>query len=327
MLIEITEDVKDVLRLGFELVKSQSENVPNYEDPVLTYERGKIKRAKLIETCILFVDIRNSTAISRSNPTDLLAKLYTAFVKSILNIAEYHNGAIRNIIGDRVMIVFPQKDCFKNAIDCAVSINTVSSYIINKQFEKIDFKCGIGIDYGEVKVIKAGIPKKEPERTNYKNLIWIGNTANIASKLTDIANKEIATKYFEVHYQNKFSLLSSFMASSTSKFSNLYRPKYSPSGFAKVSGDEFVKKFTVDETGNQLYEGCKIEKLKSLENKVTTFAILMSQEVYEGILRSHPENTYITNGLIKKQEGVKLKDYNRDIFGGNIKWSIIDELK
>ena len=135
--------------MGFELTKTQSDYVPNHEDPGLTFEAGQTKKAKSIETCVLYADIRNSTMLSKTEPPEQMARLYTAFTKSIMTIAEYHGGVIRNIIGDRVMVLFPQKNCFQNAVDTAISINTVSNKIIDKHFSKIPFKCGIGIDYGE----------------------------------------------------------------------------------------------------------------------------------------------------------------------------------
>src|SRR5580704_8211466 len=199
-LSSINNDIKDIIKMDFELTKTQSDYVPSHEDPGLTFEPGRTKKAKTIETCVLYADIRNSTMLSKTNPRKEMAKLYTAFVKSVLTIAEHHGGVIRNIVGDRVMVVFPQKNCFKNAVDTAISISTISSYIIAKHFQSMNFKCGIGIDFGEKLVVKAGIPKQDRERASYKNLIWISDSANIASKLTDVANKEIIKTMFKVIY-------------------------------------------------------------------------------------------------------------------------------
>lgn len=197
---EIDGVVVDVLQKEFEVTKSQGHLVPGYEDPALSFERGAKKKAKTISTCVLYADIRNSTTLSHQFSAEKMARLYTAFTKSLLLIAEHHGGVVRNIIGDRVMMVFPQKDCFKNAIEAAASINTVAHKVISKRFPELNFSCGIGIDYGEMLIVKAGIPKQEPERTNYKNLIWIGKPANIASKLTDVANKTVKKVSYKVSY-------------------------------------------------------------------------------------------------------------------------------
>jgi class 3 adenylate cyclase len=64
-----------------------------------------------------------------------------------------------------------------------------------------DFKVGIGIDYGEMLVLKAGIPKRHEEQSEYKNLVWVGDAANVASKLTDYAAKEYSAPIYRVTYE------------------------------------------------------------------------------------------------------------------------------
>ena len=186
-LSEIELDIKDVKKLGFSYTSTKE--VPSREDAVLTFEKGKDKKGKEIETCVLFVDIRNSVQLNEKHSPDTMGKIYTAFTKSMLKIAKYHSGEVRNIIGDRVMIVFPTENCAENAVECAISINHISE-IMNKVFSDVDFRCGIGIDYGEMKVIKVGIIRQGDNNVENKNLVWIGKPANIASRLTDIAKKK-----------------------------------------------------------------------------------------------------------------------------------------
>src|SRR5690606_3839487 len=98
----------------------------------------------------------------------------------------------------RVMVVFPSENCYKNAVDCAITINHVCNEVLNKKFKEVDFKCGIGVDYGELKVIKVGTPKKGEEAFENRGLVWTGYPANLASRLTDIANKNLDETYYEV---------------------------------------------------------------------------------------------------------------------------------
>ena len=191
----ISDAIKDIISTNFTF-DTYCINVPHYDDSGLTFESGETKKGKMIKTCVLFVDIRNSVALNKKYNVEAMGQLYTSFVKSALWCANYHHGLVRNIIGDRVMIVFPPKNCFTNAIECAISINTISSKIIRRYCD--DFKCGIGIDYGEMYVHKTGIIKQGKEASSYKNLIWIGRPANIASRLTDIANKELSETIFRV---------------------------------------------------------------------------------------------------------------------------------
>src|SRR5580692_11009901 len=92
----IKGDITDIINMDFELTKTQGDYVPSHEDPGLTFEPGRTKKAKTIETCVLYADIRNSTMLSKTHSRKEMAKLYTAFVKSALTIAEYHGGVIRN---------------------------------------------------------------------------------------------------------------------------------------------------------------------------------------------------------------------------------------
>ena len=51
------------------------------------------------------------------------------------------------------------------------------------------FRCGIGIHHGMMNVIKVGLETHSDENNDYKNLVWIGEPANLASRLTDMAGK------------------------------------------------------------------------------------------------------------------------------------------
>jgi adenylate cyclase len=46
------------------------------------------KKVKTIETCVLFIDIRKSTAISLKNDAIKMTKLYSSFSRSMIKIAE-----------------------------------------------------------------------------------------------------------------------------------------------------------------------------------------------------------------------------------------------
>ncbi len=333
LLIDVNESVKDLVRMDFELVKTQSEYVPNHEDPGLTFEAGKAKRAKTIETCVLYADIRNSTMLSRTKPAKQMARLYTAFTKGVLTVAEYHGGVIRNIIGDRVMVVFPEKNCFQNAIDTAVSINTVASKIINKHFTDIDFKCGVGIDYGEKLVIKAGIPKQDRERANYKNLIWISNSANVASKLTDVANKEIVQKMFRVTYHplnwrkvsppqgtSAFGLLAGNPGNTTNE------PLYFPTIETKeITAEEFTDRFDMLDSGAYFFYGGKIIRFEKFDKKRTPSPILVTEKVFNEYKRINPDRNEIKKGWWTAQD-VPIKEYSGTVYGCDLTWTISDDL-
>ncbi len=122
-----------------------------------------------------------------------VAKLYSAFVRGMTRCAGVYGAEIRGIIGDRVMMLFDATNCFTNAIDTAVLINSVCQYVINEHFDHNEVKFGIGIDHGRMLGAKTGIRRHGSAQQSYRSLVWLGRPANAASKLTDQANKETDT--------------------------------------------------------------------------------------------------------------------------------------
>ncbi|MFW5871768.1 MAG: adenylate/guanylate cyclase domain-containing protein [bacterium] len=190
LLLDLDKEIGEINDSEFDIEIIKTDYVPDEKDNNLTYENfeKKIKKVKLLETCVLFVDMRKSTELNLKHRPETLTKLYSSFIRSMIKATDFFDGKVRNIIGDRVMVVFDSVDCFLNAIYTAILMNTLQS-LINYHFKDNTFSCGIGIDYGKMMVSKCGTIKKGKENSNYKSLIWLGEPANIASKLTDIAGK------------------------------------------------------------------------------------------------------------------------------------------
>lgn len=191
---ELNEEISAIHSSDFELEISESTMVPNHSDSQLTYSNfdSKIKKVKRVKTSILFIDIRKSTEISLKNSPETMAKLYSSFTRSMIRVAEFHGGKVRNIIGDRVMVVFDWAKCGEQSVNTAISMNEIITELINKKFTEARVSCGIGIDSGEVLVTKCGVIKRGVENAHYKNLTWSGKVANVASKLTDVAGKYVS---------------------------------------------------------------------------------------------------------------------------------------
>ncbi len=82
---EIAEDVTDILATKF--VYATTNDVPTDADAGLSYEAGVEKRGKELETCVLYVDIRGSVEMSKSKGDEIMGKIYTSFVKSVIKVA------------------------------------------------------------------------------------------------------------------------------------------------------------------------------------------------------------------------------------------------
>lgn len=319
---EIENDVIDVINTEFTYYIATE--VPQRNDTQLTFESGIQKKGKVIKTCVLYVDIRNSVDLTVKHQNITMGKVYTAFTKAVLKVARHHNGHIRNIIGDRVMIVFPVKDCFTNAVDCAISINHIAQYIINNQFKNVDFKCGIGIDYGDLRIIKVGIQRNGTENAENKGLVWAGYPANIASRLTDSANKVVKETYFEV-VRNPLNYSSIFGGLDFSPFSSPTAkslPTYSDRiETVEMTVEQFANSIGSLNVGALYMTG---GKLISFEKKVRTYnysPILMSEAVYNGFKSNNPTRTSVVNKYWKEQPH-QIKNYKGKLFGGDVNWDI-----
>lgn len=320
ILTEIEADIADIKIKNFQYTSTKV--VPSRHDTSLTFERGVDKTGKEIETCVLYADIRNSVELNQRHHTQTMGRLYTAFSKSMLKIAKYHNGYVRNIIGDRVMIVFPSDNCYTNAVNCAISIYHISHYIINKIFTDVDFKCGIGIDYGMLKVVKVGLHRNGSEGFDNKNLVWVGYPANISSRLTDVANKSVDNSKVKVsYYPTNFSRLFPRIGI----FGQSIRPEKPYSDIPKedlLTNEEFAKKLTFYDTLGISYSGGKLIRFDKIESKIDFPAILMTARVYNGFKTANPTRNCIAKNYWKKINNHGIKNVDVEVYGGTVNWKI-----
>ena len=320
ILNEIEADIRDIKVKNFQYTSTNE--VPSRHDTSLTFERGLDKIGKEIETCVLYVDIRNSVELNRIHHTQTMGRIYTAFSKAMLKIARHHNGFVRNIIGDRVMIVFPKDNCYTNAVDCAISIYHISHYLINKVFTNVDFKCGIGIDYGTLKVIKVGLPRRGAEGFDNKNLVWVGYPANIASRLTDVANKtvdnsKVKVKYYQTNYSYFFPIPNIYGQTIKSEKPYSDTPKEEI-----LSNEEFAKKLSFYDVSGISFSGGKLIRFDKIDIKIDFPPILMTSRVFSGFKTANPNRNSIKNNYWKVYKNHNIKNVDCDIYGGTINWVI-----
>jgi adenylate cyclase len=308
-LIDIDNQVENVLSSDFQIQIIDTEYVPTFNDSDITYDNldQKVKKCKRLESCVLYVDMRDSTQISADKRPATLAKIYSSFVKSMIASARYFGGHVRNIIGDRVMVVFDKDDCFKKAIDTAILMNSVNKHILNKRIKDIDFKCGIGIDYGKMLIAKAGAIRRGSETEFYRSLVWLGKPANVASKLTDVANKTIYSHTPHILQGNYYRNINEW----------LWTPR---------SYDAFIDDLEVTYSRSLRHKDLHFcTFIKSPSNTTSASPILMTQAVYEGLKKSHPDDKSIKEGWWTTQSA-SVKNYDGSIFGGDVIFTVVQEI-
>jgi len=323
ILAEIEQDITDVAKTNF--LYSDTGLVPNAEDPGLTYERGAEKKGKKLNSCVLYVDIRNSVAMTEKHHSLTMGKIYTAFTKAVLKVARHHEGHTRNIIGDRVMIVFPEKDCFKKAVDCAISINYIAQKIMRNKFPLVDFKCGIGIDYGELKIIKVGIQRNGTESGENKGLVWAGYPANIASRLTDNANKVSEVPVFDILWYplnpRAFPLFQGLESLLTKRYGySQNQPLYLPTAQnVTMTSEEFLNGITHQKNGELLMTGGKVISFSKTNKQFSFPPILMSEMIYNECKKVYKDRLDFKNNLWALQTH-NIKNVSSKVYGGDVLW-------
>lgn len=287
----VSDEIDKIFSTDFTYTPTNT--VPNVESNAdLTYSNGDEQKGLELTTCVLYVDIRNSVKINNEHYTHVKGRIYTSFVASVLRIAKYHHGYVRNIIGDRVMVVFEPKECFKNAVDCAVSINHVASKIIAAKIP--GFRVGIGIDYGTMKVYKVGIITTGVENAENKNLVWIGDPANFASRLTDVAGKSMAKKY------SIKRILKTFLG--VQKVHEEFNTEALIKSLKSYTSNNFNSIQSIDE----LYVG-------------TYNNILITEDVFEGLKKQQPNRNSIKKILWTEANG-DFRGVDKKVYQASLIW-------
>lgn len=305
---EIIDEVSTILSTDFSIDVTDTRGVPHSSDAAITFPNldQKSQRTKLIETTVLYVDMRRSTQLNLSHRRQTVAKLYSAFIRAMTRCAAVFNGEVRGIIGDRVMILFGNDGCYENAIDTAILINSVARYVINKHFSYNEVSFGIGIDYGPMLATKTGIRRRGAAQQSYRSLVWLGRPANVASKLTDNANKPAET---------------SDLVKIRVRYGSIYGPTYIDE-YPHI----FVQHFTHNPfSGLMVHSNPNFHSFTTYTEKVilreATPPILMTKRVYDGFRRARPDDPALKNWWIRPIE-ITIPEINDQTYGGDVIYSI-----
>jgi class 3 adenylate cyclase len=300
---DVDEEISTILDSRFSIEVTKTNSVPHSDDQAITFQNldERTQGAKLLETCVLYVDMRRSTQLSLKHRQTTVAKLYSSFVRSMTRCANEFSGEVRGIIGDRVMVVFEPNNSFVNAFNTAALINFVCQFVLNKHFTHGDVTCGIGIDYGRMLATKTGIRRHGSAQSSYRSLVWLGRPANIASKLTDNANKPAETyQATRVRVAYNFGWGPIWQTENPWDFASNLRMR--TSGGADHTNPAFQTCFPINETA---------------ELRPATPPILITRAVYAGIKAANPE---LANWF--KRVSVQIPGFNDDVFGADVIFTI-----
>lgn len=302
--IDVTDEVASILASDFVIDVTQARTVPHSSDAAITFPNvdEKTQGAKLIETTVLYVDMRRSTQLNFQHRKSTVAKLYSAFVRAMTRCATRFNGEVRGIIGDRVMILFQPDNCFTNAVDTAELMSSVCKYVINKNFRHNEVTFGIGIDHGNMLATKTGIRRHGALQQSYRSLVWLGRPANVASKLTDNANKP--EEVVDITRVNVAYLSGTGLR------------------YEEEASYDFVRRFTRNPvSGLMVHDNPLFHSFYPVTRQVvikeSTPAILMTEAVFDGFRSARPDAVELKNDWITPVD-ISIPDYKGPIYGANV---------
>lgn len=154
--------------------------VPDASDLKLTNDAVRFETAT-----ILYADLDESTNLVEKKKWQFAGEVYKTFLYAASRIIRCHGGKIVSYDGDRVMGIFISKRQRNDAVSCALEINYAVKNLVQTEMEKnwkADFKIRhvIGIDTSEIRAARTGV-------RGDNDLVWIGNAANLAAKLTALS--------------------------------------------------------------------------------------------------------------------------------------------
>lgn len=197
--IEVLKEVRDIFQKPW--TRRDGRKVPESEDLLLKND------AIDIDATVLYADMTDSTGLVDDYKPEFAAEIYKSYLIASCRIIRNMGGEITAFDGDRVMSVFIGTSKNSNAAKAALHINHVIKEInkeLVKQYPSTSYKLKhtIGIDTSNLLVAKTGI-------RNSNDLIWVGKSANYASKLCGLGSVSYPI-YITAAVYNKLAVTSKY---------------------------------------------------------------------------------------------------------------------
>lgn len=176
-------------------------------------------------------------------------------------------------------------------------------------------------------MIKVGLHRRGTENVDNKNLVWVGYPANLASRLTDMANKNIDYSFVEVsYYPYNFSglfeissLLSPFAQRRTRSNNSTYQET---PAIKEHSLEDFAKSLSYNDTLGVCYSGGKLIRFEKKDSSIEFPAILMTETVFNGYKKAEPTSDSVVKNYWTEIRNHQIKNVPSKVFEGSVTWKI-----
>jgi adenylate cyclase len=141
--------------------------------------------SEMREVCVLFLDIRGFTAMSRVRPAGETVALLNDFFAEMIDVVDRNHGIINKFLGDGFLALFgaPLEDP-KAAVNALAAAHGMLEAVErwNKARPQTTLRVGIGIHLGEAVTGTVGSPQR-------KEYTVIGDTVNLAARLEQLTKE------------------------------------------------------------------------------------------------------------------------------------------
>ena len=141
--------------------------------------------SEMREVCVLFLDIRGFTAMTRARPASETVALLNDFFAEMIDIVDRNHGIINKFLGDGFLALFgaPLDDA-KAAVNAVAAAREMLEAVDrwNKARPQSALRVGIGIHLGEAVTGTVGSPQR-------KEYTVIGDTVNLAARLEQLTKE------------------------------------------------------------------------------------------------------------------------------------------
>lgn len=138
-----------------------------------------------IDATVMFIDICSFTALSESEPADIVVKLLNQYFDVMVKEILEKGGFIDKFIGDSVMAVFKSGDHLKTAVEAALAVRKQIENL-PVLFENVNFKPNITVGINSGEMISGNIGSATLRRLDYT---VIGDVVNTAQRLQAAAKE------------------------------------------------------------------------------------------------------------------------------------------
>lgn len=155
--------------------------VPEPKDIKLDNDAVHFERAT-----VLYADLDQSTALVEKQKWDFAAEVYKTYLYAASRLIRDAGGAIVSYDGDRVMGVFIAGSQCNDAVKCSMKLSYAVKHLVQTELEGFythstyKIRHVVGIDTSETRVARTGV-------RGDNDLVWVGNAANLAAKLTALS--------------------------------------------------------------------------------------------------------------------------------------------